>query len=99
MLTGNQQRRESTMEPNRSCRFVGPRTSAQGGIAMPQFKVRDLMINLMTEGGRGQVPLCRGVSLPNCAFHTCVGFSDMGGGVGCLNNVSFCRVTLVADTC
>lgn len=35
---------------------------------MRQFKVRDLMINLLPEGG--QLPFCRGVTLPDCAFTT-----------------------------
>lgn len=35
---------------------------------MQRFKVRDLMVNFLPEGG--QVPFCRGVTLPDCTFNT-----------------------------
>ena len=38
------------------------------GVAMRQFRVRDLMINLLPEGGH--LPPCRVVTLPDCAYNT-----------------------------
>ena len=66
---------------------------------MRQFKVRDLMINVLPEGGPGQAPLCRGLTFANCAGNTCAELSYVGCAITCPGNVTFCRVTFVADTC
>ncbi|REF99919.1 hypothetical protein DFJ67_5965 [Asanoa ferruginea] len=65
---------------------------------MPVFKVRDLMINLLPEGG-GPLPRCPGVSLPNCAANSCFNVSVIGCGVTCPAITRCTHGTLIADTC